>query len=140
MKIFLIFFTIFPFISYADDSIISNLKIKSKINTITYYFDLHNNNAYTDYLLKLEITKPFYQELKIHKTVIEKNIVKIININQLALPAKTKIKFSPNGIFIIGKSFPDMLENEITLNLTYKIQGTKTYKLQIIDSRDRCTR
>lgn len=150
MKIFLISFIIFPLMAFADNirtlprlasittaeiesqnnSIeISNLKVRCKEDHSTYYFDLHNNSEFTDYLMKIEIIKPFQQDLKIHKTVIDKNIVKIINLSQVALPAKTTIKFFSNRIFALGKSSQNCLKTDLTLKFIYKIQRSKSYNL-----------
>lgn len=85
-----------PFSSLANINVI-DVKINQNPNGFsTLYFNLINDSDKTEYITGFKINN---QETPIYKTIIDKNISKIIKINKLALPAKAVTQFKPFGLF-----------------------------------------
>ncbi|MEK6733818.1 MAG: hypothetical protein AABY27_01785 [Pseudomonadota bacterium] len=108
MKIKLIIIGLFFSITArASDINIFNLQVRKAYTdgaTTTIYFDINNNSDEINYLLDAEIINCPTCKVTINKTVIEKNVARIITINRLAIPANSSINLAQKRIYMVIKN------------------------------------
>ncbi len=121
-RIISLFIILLPFISKGVD--ISNINIRSSIKQnypTTIYLNIENDSNQLDYLLNIEVMEQPQSSATINKTVIEQNVARIIKIDRLAIPAHSKIKLAPLGIYIVINKLLDT--SSIKLKFTFKHAG-----------------
>ncbi len=98
---------LFAFSAQATDIKISDIYIRpalSKNHATTLYLNIENTSNEIDYLIGAELTDNPEARISINKTVIEKNIARIINIDKLAIPPRSLVKLAPLGIYLVIKN------------------------------------
>lgn len=112
MKLIILVCSFIFFISssaIAEDLSIKNVHIRSAIEDgylTTLYLSIENKSNEIDYLIGAEIMDYPDLVVSINKTVIEKTIVRIINIDRLAIPPQSTVTLAPLGIYIVIKKLP----------------------------------
>ena len=106
-KLISIFIILFPIIAKASLSVNDiNIRPALKANyPTTIYLAIDNDTNQLDYLLSVEIMDQQNSTATINKTVIEKNVARIIKIDRLAIPPNSKIDLAPFGIYIVANNF-----------------------------------
>ena len=131
MRIFIVillslFFTI---VKADEDIVIHDLIIKQAINQnhlTTIYLNIDNSSDELDYLLAVRVIDYPDAVVTINKTVIEKNVARVIKIDRLALPAHSTVKLAPLGIYIVINNLPAKERNiPIKLELNFSKAGNK---------------
>lgn len=122
-KIFSLFFIVlFPLFSKAI--IIDDLRImqaKGNNYPAVVYLTLENDCDNLEYLLGIEVIDHPESKSIISKTVIEKNVARIIKIDRLAIPDHSKINLAPIGIYIVIHNLNS--SSSIDLKFTFKNAG-----------------
>ena len=125
MKNLLPLFSLFiSSLSLAQDIIISDVKIRPALQAshpTTIYLNIENISDQLDYLSEVKIIGYPDAIASINKTVIEKNVARVIHIDRLAIPPHSKISFAPGGIYIIATNLSAI--KELTLQVTFKHHG-----------------
>ena len=95
---------------YSDEKIIlHDIEVRSALAEgypTSIYFIIENKGEILDYLMSVELID--YPKIKttINKSIFEKKIARIIEINRLALPANTMVTSHPLHIYIIATGIP----------------------------------
>ena len=71
------------------------------------YFQIYNSSLKTDYLIKVE--SDIADSVQINKTVRYNGILKTIEVEKVALPSKTEVKFEPMGIYLLINDFKEKI-------------------------------
>lgn len=125
MRIFIISFLIILSIANQSYAIkIDHLKIRPALkpgHLTSFYLNIENDNAELDYLLSVKIIDQPNTEVQIRKTVIEKNIARIIKIDRLIIPAHTTVNLAPLGIYLISTG--DLNNKTKTLKLEFNFKN-----------------
>ncbi len=120
---FLLFFiALFPFISKAiiiDD--VRIMQAEGNNYPAVVYLSLENDSDNLEYLVGVEVIDHPESKAIISKTVIEKNVARIIKIDRLAIPDYSKISLSPIGIYIVIHNLDS--SSPIDLKFTFKNSG-----------------
>ena len=110
MKILLLLFSLLTSsLSFAQDIIISDLKTRPALQAgypTTIYLNIENTSDQLDYLTDVKIIGYPNAIVTINKTVIEKNVARVIHIDRLAIPQHSKVSLSPRGIYIVATKLP----------------------------------
>ncbi len=136
MKLLYFFIIIFlSFTTLAETLKISNVKIITAFKYTypsTVYLTIENSSNELDYLIGAELLEHPKAYITINKTVVEKKIARIININQLAIPANSTVTLSPLGIYLIIKNLdPNSFnKHDYKIKFFFKKTGTITYSKQ----------
>lgn len=119
---FLLFFiSLFPFFSRAiiiDD--VSIMQAEGNYPAVVY-LSLENDIDSLEYLMGVEVVNHPESKAIISKTVIEKNVARIIKIDRLAIPDYSKIQLAPIGIYIVIHNLDS--SSQIDLKFTFKNAG-----------------
>ena len=105
MRYIFIYFSIFLLSSYSHAIKLENLKVRPALKTnylTSFYLKIENNSDKLDYLLSVKIIDHPNSLVQIRKTVIEKNIVRIIKIDRLIIPAHSTVTLDPIGIYLVA--------------------------------------
>lgn len=120
---FLLFFiALFPFISKAI--IIDDVRIMQATGNnypAVVYLSLDNDSDNLEYLMGVEVIDYPKSKAIISKTVIEKNVARIIKIDRLAIPDYSKIHLAPIGIYIVIHNLDS--SSPIDLKFNFKNAG-----------------
>ncbi|MCT4634946.1 MAG: copper chaperone PCu(A)C [Rickettsiales bacterium] len=120
---FLLFFiALFPFISKAiiiDD--VRIMQAEGNNYPAVVYLSLENDSDNLEYLVGVEVIDHPESKAIISKTVIEKNVARIIKIDRLAIPDYSKISLDPIGIYIVIHNLDS--SSPIDLKFTFKNAG-----------------
>lgn len=124
MKKILILFLIvlLPFISNAI--IIDDVRIMQATGNnypSVVYLSLENDSDDLEYLMGVEVIDHPESKAIISKTVIEKNVARIIKIDRLAIPDYSKINLAPIGIYIVIHNLNS--SSPIDLKFNFKNSG-----------------
>jgi copper(I)-binding protein len=127
MKRLILILLFLPFFANAENIIIHDINVRKAISPkhpTTIYLSIDNLASEIDYLLEVEVNG---FPATIRKTVIEKNIARIIKIDRLGLPAKSTVFLVPMGIYIVvNYSVPDPIRLKLTFNNAGVIYKQKT--------------
>jgi copper(I)-binding protein len=120
MKRLILILLFLPFLAQADNIIIRDMQVRKAISPnhpTTIYLTIDNLANEIDYLLEVEVNG---LPATIRKTVIEKNIARIIKIDRLGLPAKSTVFLAPMGIYIVVN---DPVSEPVSLKLFFHNAG-----------------
>lgn len=120
----------------AEDLSIKNVHIRSAIEDgylTTLYLSIENKSNEIDYLIGAEIIDYPDLVVSVNKTVIEKTIVRIINIDRLAIPPKTTVTLAPLGIYIVIKKLPlkVLKSRPLEMRFFFKNKGIVLQKISL---------
>lgn len=120
LTLFLI--VLLPFISNAI--IIDDVRIMQATGNnypAVVYLSLENDSDDLEYLMGVEVIGHPESKAIISKTVIEKNVARIIKIDRLAIPDSSKINLTPIGIYIVIHNLNS--SSPIDLKFNFKNSG-----------------
>ena len=80
-------------------------------NPITVYFTIENTGIDLDYLYKVIINNQPNSIVKINKTVIEKGVARVINIDRLGLPPAIKFNSKRLRIYLVIEGLPSNIKD-----------------------------
>jgi copper(I)-binding protein len=136
MRIFIvILLSLFFTIVKADENIvIRDLVVKPAINQnhlTTIYLNIDNLSNQLDYLLAVSVVDHPDAIVTINKTVIEKNVARVIKIDRLALPGHSTVNLAPIGIYIVINSQTEKLfvHKPVKLEFIFAKSGKKVIYL-----------
>ena len=91
------------------------------------YFKIYNSSIKTDYLINVEVD--ISEQVQIYKTVKYNGVSKSIEIEKVALPAKTEVKFEPMGIYLLMSNFNNKITkgDKIKFKLIFTNSGPINY-------------
>ncbi len=89
----------------------------------SFYLEIENDSNQLDYLLEVKIIDQPNLLIQIRKTVIEKNIARIIKIDRLIVPAHSTVSLSPLGIYIVATGPLFFQENPLKLEFIFENAG-----------------
>lgn len=131
IRFLFIFIVLCSFNAFAEVKI-SDVSIRKGPKSdypVTIYLKIHNTGEKLDYLLGAQIIESESSIVSVNKTVIERGVARIIRINQLALPAKSIINLSPQGIYLVARNINSfMLTNsKLSIKFCFKYSASITY-------------
>ena len=119
---FIFILLILPCFAHGKSINIENITVKPALAegySTSIYLDITNEKSTLDYLTKVEIIGHPEAKARINKTVIDKNIARIINIDRLIIPANSKVKLAPIGIFIRVTNLPFNISKNLKIKLSF---------------------
>ena len=130
----LIIFLLLPYLAWADSLSVSNIQLRPSLQLgypTTIYLTINNPNNQLDYLVGVEIVNHPHASVSINKTVIEKNIARIIHIDRLAIPPNSTVSLAPLGIYLVAQNLsPNFRDNKpIQLKFIFKNYGAIFHKI-----------
>jgi copper(I)-binding protein len=111
---------------------VNNLQIRRAAGEgypTTMYLDIENDSDQLDYLLGVEIVDHPESKAIINKTVIEQGIAKIVKIDRLIIPADSKIKLSPLGIYIVVS---DLTRDQKDIRIKFIFKSAEVIHYQLL--------
>ena len=112
---------------------VTDIKIKPALMAgypTTVYFSLENDSDQLDYLLEVKSINFPSSKITIHKTIIEKNIARIIQIDRLSIPAHTKLNSLPLKIYLVIEEIPTDARD---LKLKFIFANEKTQRAESLN-------
>ena len=102
-KLLILFLFAFPLSSSALDITLKAVKVRFALAEnypTSIYFSIENSSNQIDYLVDAKILDCPSCKVKINKTIFEKSIARIINLDRIALPSKSKVNSEDFRIYI----------------------------------------